>query len=73
MTEEGGYLEAEGAERTFNLRQEDIKAAVDESSARKAFSLKLTDFGPYCTRYTPNGRFVLVVVCVHVHVHVCVC
>lgn len=56
LQEEAGYLEAEGMEKTFRYKQEDIADAVDLATSNKKFSLKLTDFGPYTLDYTRNGR-----------------
>jgi len=55
--EEAGYLEAEGMERTYRFKQRDIKNAVDLNTARKAFTLKMEDTGPYKIDYTRNGRY----------------
>jgi U3 small nucleolar RNA-associated protein 7 len=55
--EEVGYLEAEGMERTYRFKQSDIKNAVDLNTAKKAFSLKLENTGPYNIDYTRNGRY----------------
>ena len=41
LPSEGGYVEAEGIERTSNFRQENIVREVDLLSSRKAFDLKL--------------------------------
>lgn len=57
-TEEAGYLEADGLEKTYKFRQPAIKKAVDVSTAQKAFDLKL-DFGSYKCDYTRNGRYLL--------------
>jgi U3 small nucleolar RNA-associated protein 7 len=35
LTEEAGFAEAEGLERTYHFRQADLAAAVDVSSASK--------------------------------------
>ena len=56
-SEEAGYLEAEGMERTYRFRQEAIKEAVDLNTSQKAFSLHLKDTGPYDINYSRNGRF----------------
>lgn len=52
----GRFLEAEGLEKTFKLKQRDIVNAVDVASAQKSFELKLDTFGPYRINYTRNGR-----------------
>jgi len=59
LPSEGGYLEAEGLERTSNYKQEDIVREVDLSSSRKAFDIKLQEFGPYVVDYTSNGRYMV--------------
>eukprot|EP00055_Hartaetosiga_balthica_P007218 m.24476 g.24476 ORF g.24476 m.24476 type:complete len:567 (+) comp5657_c0_seq1:88-1788(+) len=59
LTENAGFLEAEGMERTYKFSQDEISTHVDESTAKKMFSLKLDKFGPYATRYTRNGRHLL--------------
>ena len=56
-SEEAGYLEAEGMERTYRFRQEAIKEAVDLNTSQKAFSLHLKDTGPYDINYSRNGRY----------------
>ncbi|ESO02736.1 hypothetical protein HELRODRAFT_81152, partial [Helobdella robusta] len=42
------------------VTQEDIRDAVDISSATKYFNLTLDKFGPYRIDYTLNGRFLLI-------------
>lgn len=59
LTEEAGYLETEGLERTHKFKQKDISKAVDITSAKKYFDLDLEQFGPYKTRYTRTGKFLL--------------
>ncbi|GLI58833.1 hypothetical protein VaNZ11_000597 [Volvox africanus] len=54
-----GTLVAEGIERTWNFKQEDIVQAVDVTAARKAFDLSLPELGPYKLNFTRNGRFML--------------
>ncbi|ODV59237.1 Utp7p [Ascoidea rubescens DSM 1968] len=60
LTEEAGYLEAEGLEKTYNFTQKEIKENVDVGTANKAFALKLNEFGPYTLDYTTNGRKLLI-------------
>ncbi|KAJ7370137.1 WD repeat-containing protein 46 [Desmophyllum pertusum] len=60
LTEEPGYLEAEGLEKTFKFKQRNIADVVDVASAKKYFDLKLDTFGPYRINYTRNGRFLLI-------------
>lgn len=56
---EAGSLEAEGMERTYRFKQEDIRSAVDVGAARKAFDLSLTELGPYCLDYSRDGSHLL--------------
>ncbi|TPX40146.1 hypothetical protein CcCBS67573_g10639, partial [Chytriomyces confervae] len=60
LTEEAGYIEAEGMERTYKFSQTAIKQNVDVNTQNKAFDLKLNEFGPYALDYTRNGKFLLV-------------
>lgn len=60
LPSEGGYVEAEGIERTSNFRQENIVREVDLLSSRKAFDLKLPGFGPYAVDYTLSGRHLVI-------------
>ncbi|KAA8911555.1 WD40-repeat-containing domain protein [Sphaerosporella brunnea] len=54
-----GFIEAEGElERTWKLRQEDIRKAVDVATAQKGFDLKL-GFGQYSADYTRDGKDLL--------------
>lgn len=56
-----GFLEAEGVmERTFKVRQDQLKGMVDLQSAKKIFDITLpSSGGPFRSRYTRNGRHVL--------------
>lgn len=56
---EPGYLEAEGVEQTWNVKQTDIAAVVDVGVAQKAFDLRLPDLGPYSLDFTRAGRHLL--------------
>uniref|UniRef100_A0A182QCB0 BING4 C-terminal domain-containing protein n=1 Tax=Anopheles farauti TaxID=69004 RepID=A0A182QCB0_9DIPT len=58
LPEEEGYLEADSGESTTNITQQQIVENVDITTATKHFNLAL-DFGPYRTRYTRNGAFLL--------------
>ena len=54
LQEEAGYLEGdEEQEFTGQIKQEQIKRAVDEVSASKCFDLNLGELGPYKT--SPTG------------------
>ena len=60
LHEEAGYLEGDDTQEfTGQIRQEQIKASVDEVSAAKCFDLHLAQFGPYRTSHTRNGRYLL--------------
>ncbi|KAF2872926.1 putative small nucleolar ribonucleoprotein complex subunit [Massariosphaeria phaeospora] len=55
-----GLLEPEHAlERTYKVRQDDIRADVAIETAKKGFELKLEGLGPYVCDYTRNGRDLL--------------
>lgn len=57
MPSEGGSLEAEGLERTWQFSQEAIVQEVEEGAGRKAFDLTLGELGPYSLSFTRSGRF----------------
>jgi len=60
LDEDAGFLEGdETQEFTAQIKQSQIKSAVDEESAAKCFDLHLPQFGPYKISYTRNGRFLL--------------
>ncbi|RCH91842.1 Small subunit (SSU) processome component, partial [Rhizopus stolonifer] len=60
LQEEAGYLEAEGLEKTFKFRQDQLVSSFDVNTASKIFSLDLPEFGPYSVDYTRNGRHLLI-------------
>ncbi|KAK6097150.1 putative U3 small nucleolar RNA-associated protein 7 [Batrachochytrium dendrobatidis] len=60
LTEDSGYLEPEGMERTWKFRQSELKKHVDVNTSRKMFELNLPTFGPYMVDYTANGRHLLI-------------
>ncbi|KAI4179794.1 MAG: hypothetical protein LQ348_005326 [Seirophora lacunosa] len=60
LENESGLLEPEGElERTYKVRQEDLKPDLSVETAKKAFELKLGELGPYVADYTRNGRDLL--------------
>jgi len=59
LPSESGALEAEGIERTYNFRQQDIVQAVEVGAGRKAFDLTLDQLGPYRLDFTRSGRYML--------------
>jgi U3 small nucleolar RNA-associated protein 7 len=57
-----GLLETEHElERTYKVRQDEIKAAVATDTAKKGFELRLDGLGPYdVCEYSRNGRDLLI-------------
>lgn len=52
-----GFLETETElERTYRVRQDDIRQEVGLDVAEKSFELKLDAMGPYTCEYSRNGR-----------------
>ncbi|KAG2401886.1 uncharacterized protein HKW66_Vig0190770 [Vigna angularis] len=60
MPSEGGYLEAEGLEKTWRIKQETIAHEVDISSSRKQYDIILPELGPYTLDFTSSGRYMAV-------------
>lgn len=60
LQEEGGFLEAEGMEKSYRFKQAEIAANVDRSTASKRFGLRLPELGPYTIDYSRNGRRLLI-------------
>ncbi|KAJ3309827.1 Small subunit (SSU) processome component [Boothiomyces sp. JEL0838] len=60
LTQDAGYLEQEGMERTWKFSQKELKNAVDVNTSRKMFDLKLPEFGPYALNYTRNGKYMII-------------
>ena len=54
---EAGCIELEAGQKTYKLKQSDLKPNVDLNTAKNAFDLQLTAFGPYSVTYSSNGRF----------------
>lgn len=60
LENESGFLEAENElEKTYRVRQTDIRQDLGVQTAKKGFELRLNDLGPYVTDYTRNGRELL--------------
>ena len=61
LENEGGFLEPEHElERTYKIRQDDLKKDLAVETAQKGFDLKLGEgLGPYVCDYTTNGRALL--------------
>ncbi|TKY51715.1 U3 small nucleolar RNA-associated protein 7 [Spatholobus suberectus] len=60
MPSEGGYLEAEGMEKTWRIKQEAIAREVDISSSRNQYDIILPELGPYTLDFTSSGRYMAV-------------
>ncbi|KAK4276578.1 hypothetical protein QN277_014710 [Acacia crassicarpa] len=54
---EGGYLEAEGIEKTWRIKQEAIAKEVDILSSRNQYDIVLPELGPYALQFTSSGRY----------------
>jgi len=59
LPSEAGFLEAEGVERTWNIKQSALQPVVEVGAARKAFDLRLPQLGPYSVDFSRNGRHAL--------------
>ncbi|EAS34142.3 small nucleolar ribonucleoprotein complex subunit [Coccidioides immitis RS] len=60
LEHESGFLEPEGElERTYKVRQDEIRDNVGIETAKKGFELKLEELGPYRADYTRNGKMLL--------------
>ncbi|KAL8734721.1 MAG: hypothetical protein Q9181_003110 [Wetmoreana brouardii] len=60
LENESGFLEPEGElERTYKVRQDELKSDLAIETAKKGFELKLEGLGPYMADYTRNGRCLL--------------
>ncbi|KAG5559060.1 hypothetical protein RHGRI_008844 [Rhododendron griersonianum] len=60
MPSEGGYLEVEGIEKTWRIKQEAIVREVDISSSKNQYDIVLPDLGPYTLDFTSSGRYMAV-------------
>ncbi|KAK9868056.1 hypothetical protein WJX84_006070 [Apatococcus fuscideae] len=52
-----GALEADGMERTWRFKQDEVVREAEVGAARKVFDLSLTELGPYSVNFTRSGRF----------------
>lgn len=60
LEHDAGFIETEGElERTYKVRQDEIRENVGIETAKKGFELKLNDLGPYRLDYTRNGKDLL--------------
>ncbi|GAB2294364.1 hypothetical protein Dimus_028572 [Dionaea muscipula] len=60
MPSEGGYLEVDGIEKSWRIKQEAIAQEVGLLSAKNVYDIVLPDLGPYTLDFTPSGRFMAV-------------
>ena len=60
LENESGYLEPEGdLEKTYKVRQDDLRKELAVETAKKGFELRLEGLGPYTADYARNGRGLL--------------
>ena len=60
LENQNGFIQTEGElEKTYKIRQDEIKREVAVETAKKGFDLKLEGLGPYVMDYTRNGRGLL--------------
>lgn len=60
LENESGYLVPEGElERTYKVRQDELKQDIAVDTAKNGFELRLEGLGPYVADYTRNGRSLL--------------
>lgn len=56
-TEESGFIEVENEmEKTYKLTQNQLKAHLDEQTARHIYDLRLEHYSPYGMNYDRSGR-----------------
>ncbi|CAI8603974.1 unnamed protein product [Vicia faba] len=60
MPSDQGFLEAEGLEKTYRIKQETIAREVDILSSRNQYDITLPELGPYTLDFTPSGRYMAV-------------
>eukprot|EP00520_Triparma_pacifica_P018180 CAMPEP_0118667736 /NCGR_PEP_ID=MMETSP0785-20121206/19955_1 /TAXON_ID=91992 /ORGANISM="Bolidomonas pacifica, Strain CCMP 1866" /LENGTH=566 /DNA_ID=CAMNT_0006562229 /DNA_START=38 /DNA_END=1734 /DNA_ORIENTATION=+ len=55
-----GFIETENEmERTYKLKQEEIKRHLDDQTSKQVYSLNLTQYSPYNITYSRSGRHML--------------
>ncbi|KAL6527148.1 hypothetical protein OROGR_016238 [Orobanche gracilis] len=59
MPTEGGYLETDGIDKTWRIKQDTIAGEVDILSRRKQFDIVLPELGPYTIDFTLSGRYMV--------------
>lgn len=55
---ETGFIESE-EKKVFKIKQVELRERLDMNTARNMFDLHLTKFGPYKTKYSRNGRYMI--------------
>lgn len=60
LPSEGGFLEADGIEKTWRIKQEAIANEVDILSLKNQFDMVLPELGPYTLNFTPSGRYMAI-------------
>ncbi|CAN0826134.1 Probable U3 small nucleolar RNA-associated protein 7 [Linum grandiflorum] len=53
----GNYIEAEGIEKTWRIRQDQIAREVNTKSSSNQYDIVLPDLGPYTVDILPSGRY----------------
>ncbi len=61
LPDSSGFLvaDASAGERTYRLKQKDMRPMLDANVSRNIMDLYLTKFGPYRVNYSRNGRCVV--------------
>ncbi|CAO2814698.1 unnamed protein product [Amaranthus hypochondriacus] len=57
LPSDGGFLEPDGIEKTWNVKQQDLISGVDILSLKNLYDMVLPDLGPYNLDFTANGRY----------------
>lgn len=57
MPSEGGFLETDGIEKTYRIKQESLGHEVDILSSKNQYDMVLPELGPYTLDFTPSGRY----------------
>ncbi|CAM9135797.1 unnamed protein product, partial [Ectocarpus fasciculatus] len=62
LTQETRFItpDRESGERTYKLKQKDMRPLLDMNTSKNIMDLYLTNFGPYRVNYSRNGRFMLI-------------
>lgn len=59
LLEDAGYIDTDIGQKSYTIRQSEIKQNVDIATSCKQFELNLNQFGPYRINYTANGKHLL--------------